>query len=258
MTPLNEVSWLDFIGSEAFWIGLLQIIWIDIILSGDNALVIALAVRSLPSAQRRLGIILGVGAAIVLRILFAGAIVYILEIPLLKLIGSALLMWIAIKLILPEGDQPHGTGAAASSSRSGLWSVIRTVVIADAVMSLDNVISVAAAAKGSVFLLSLGIAISIPLMMVGSQMMVWALDRFPWLMIAGGGLLGWIAGELAVHDPIAHAWVAETMPALLIAAPFIGCGIVVAIGLWASYRPRRPQPVEALSMDGGGDKERQT
>jgi YjbE family integral membrane protein len=258
MPPLNEVSWLDFIGSEAFWIGLLQIIWIDIILSGDNALVIALAVRNLPVAQRRLGIILGVGAAIILRIMFAGAIVYILEIPLLKLIGSALLMWIAIKLILPEGGaDPHGTGAAVSS-RSGLWSVIQTVVIADAVMSLDNVISVAAAAKGSVFLLSLGIAISIPLMMVGSQMMVWALDRFPWLMIAGGGLLGWIAGELAVHDPIAHAWVVEHVPALLTAAPFIGCGIVVAIGLWMSYRPRRPEPVEVLSMDHDRDRERQT
>ena len=250
-------GWWEFLASEEFWVGLLQIIWIDIILSGDNALVIALAVRSLPLQQRRLGIILGVGAAIVLRILFASVIVYILEIPLLKLVGSALLMWIAIKLILPEnGPDAHGAEGAVSS-RAGLWSVIQTVVIADAVMSLDNVISVAAAAKGSVFLLSLGIAISIPLMMVGSQMMVWALDRFPWLMIAGGGLLGWIAGELAVHDPIAHAWIAENVPALVTAAPFIGCGIVVAIGLLVGYRPRRPDPVEVLSMDSDSDRERQ-
>jgi YjbE family integral membrane protein len=237
MTTAKQASWLDFVESEEFWIGLLQIVWIDIILSGDNALIIALAVKSLPLHQRRLGIVLGVTIAILLRILFAGAIVYVLEIPFLKLVGSALLMWIAIKLILPD-DGGH-TGAADRRSRNTtLWSVIQTVVIADAVMSLDNVISVAAAAKGSILLLSLGIAISIPLMMIGSRMMVWALDRLPWLMIAGGGLLGWIAGELAVHDPVVHAWFAGEAPLFFTAAPLIGAGIVVAVGLWMTYGQR--------------------
>jgi YjbE family integral membrane protein len=237
MNATKELTWLDFVESEEFWIGLLQIIWIDIILSGDNALVIALAVRSLPMHQRRLGIVLGVGVAIVLRIMFAGAIVYILEVPYLKLVGSALLMWIAIKLILPDSGG-HAEASGVRNPRANLWSVIQTVVIADAVMSLDNVISVAAAAKGSIFLLSLGIAISIPLMMIGSQMMVWALDRMPWLMIAGGGLLGWIAGELAVHDPSVHEWFLREAPQFLSAAPLIGCGIVVAVGLWVTYGQR--------------------
>jgi YjbE family integral membrane protein len=237
MTTARQASWLDFVESEEFWIGLLQIGWIDIILSGDNALIIALAVRSLPLHQRRLGIVLGVTVAILLRILFAGAIVYVLEIPFLKLVGSALLMWIAVKLILPDGGGHSGT-ADARSRNATLWSVIQTVVIADAVMSLDNVISVAAAAKGSILLLSLGIAISIPLMMIGSRMMVWALDRLPWLMIAGGGLLGWIAGELAVHDPVVHAWFAREAPLFLAAAPLIGAGIVVAVGLWMIYGQR--------------------
>jgi YjbE family integral membrane protein len=237
MNATKELTWLDFVESEEFWIGLLQIIWIDIILSGDNALVIALAVRSLPMHQRRLGIVLGVGVAIVLRIMFAGAIVYILEVPYLKLVGSALLMWIAIKLILPDSGG-HAEASGVQNPRANLWSVIQTVVIADAVMSLDNVISVAAAAKGSIFLLSLGIAISIPLMMIGSQMMVCALDRMPWLMIAGGGLLGWIAGELAVHDPSVHEWFLREAPQFLSAAPLIGCGIVVAVGLWVTYGQR--------------------
>jgi YjbE family integral membrane protein len=237
MNATKELTWLDFVESEEFWIGLLQIIWIDIILSGDNALVIALAVRSLPMHQRRLGIVLGVGVAIVLRIMFAGAIVYILEVPYLKLVGSALLMWIAIKLILPDSGG-HAEASGVRNPRANLWSVIQTVVIADAVMSLDNVISVAAAAKGSIFLLSLGIAISIPLMMIGSQMMVWALDRMPWLMTAGGGLLGWIAGELAVHDPSVHEWFLREAPQFLSAAPLIGCGIVVAVGLWVTYGQR--------------------
>jgi YjbE family integral membrane protein len=237
----RQASSLDILESDEFWIGLLQIVWIDIVLSGDNALIIALAVRSLPLHQRRFGVVLGVTVAILLRILLAGVIVQVLEIPFLKLVGSALLMWIAIKLVLPGGGGAQPGHADAPPRTSTLWSVIQTVVIADAVMSLDNVISVAAAAKGSILLLSLGIAISIPLMMIGSQMMVWALDRLPWLMIAGGGLLGWIAGELAVHDPFVHEWFAREAPQLLASAPVIGALIVVAAGLWTTYG-RRERP----------------
>lgn len=184
---------------EAFsWVGLFQIIGLNIILSGDNALVIAMAVRSLPKTRRSLGIWLGTGAAVVLRILFAIAIVYLLMIPFLTLIGSLLLVWIAIKLQVPEEEGAHGIGDAGGS----LWKAVRIIVVADAIMSFDNVISVAAAAEGHVGLLALGIAISIPLVVVGSQMMLWLLDRVPGLMVAGSALLGWVAGELAMSDPM--------------------------------------------------------
>lgn len=252
----------DFIGTHAFWIGLVQIIWIDLILSGDNALVIALACRNLPPGQRKWGVILGTGAAVILRILFATIIVYVLDVPFLKLIGSVLLFWIAIKLMLPEeGEGGHGQGSVAN-----LWGAVRTVVIADAVMSLDNVLAVAAAAHsaatgagetglspeaieaGSVFLLSLGIAISIPLMVVGSTMMIWLLDRFPWLMILGGALLGWIAGGLAVHDPITAPWIQANMPFLEKVAPFIGAGFVVALSLYLMRKQPNEKRADVLDM----------
>lgn len=190
--------------SGEWWIGLLQIIGIDIILSGDNALVIALACRSLPEHQRRIGVWLGVGAAVVLRIAMAVAIVYVLMVPLVRAVGALLLFWIAIKLLIPEpeGEAHEGRVAAGSS----LWSAVRIVADADAVMSLDNVISVAAAAKGHVDLLAIGIAISIPLIFVGSRIMLWMLDRYPVLITAGAALLGWIAGELMISDPVVTGW----------------------------------------------------
>ncbi len=220
--------------SPAWWAGLAQIIGIDIILSGDNALVIALACRSLPANQRKWGIILGAGAAVTLRIVFAVGIVYLLEVPLLKFTGSLLLTWIAVKLVMPED---HSAAAEAHHpSATSLWSAVRIVMIADAVMSLDNVLAVAAAAKGSVELLVIGIAISIPLIVSGSAMMMWLLDRFPLLVVAGSALLGWIAGELAVTDPIAGAWMAESLPLLHTALPYVLCAAMVVIGLYVRRR----------------------
>src|SRR5699024_9714310 len=146
---------------------------------------------------------LGTGVAIGLRIIFAAAIVYLLMIPLLKLIGSFLLLYIAIKLLIPE---PEHDAAVGGDSGGSIWKTIKVIVIADAVMSFDNVISVAAAAKGSVGLLALGILISVPLMVIGSRMMLWLIDRVPGLMVAGSALLGWIAGELAISDPIVAEW----------------------------------------------------
>lgn len=217
------------------WVGLLQIIGIDIILSGDNALVIALACRSLPPQQRKLGIWLGTGAAVVLRIAFAAAIVYLLLVPLLKLAGSLLLLWIAVKLLIPE--EPATSGHADDeAARATLWNAVKTVVIADAVMSFDNVISVAAAAKGSVGLLALGIAISIPLMVIGAQMMLWLLDRFPWLMIAGSGLLGWIAGELAVTDPIVEDWLGHPGALVHYGIAAATALFVIIVGRWLARR----------------------
>lgn len=220
--------------SSAFWVGLLQIIGIDIILSGDNALVIALACRSLPAQQRKWGILLGTGAAIVLRVLFAIAIVYVLMVPLLKFVGALLLVWIAIKLVMPEMANPNQH--AGDKEATTLWEAVRIVAIADAVMSLDNVIAVAAAAKGSVLLLALGIAISIPLMVVGSAMMLWLLDRFSFLVIAGSGLLGWIAGELFVHDNIVGPWLTAQAPMLAASLPYLVCGGVMLIGIYLRRR----------------------
>lgn len=221
-------------GTPAFGAGLLQIIGIDIVLSGDNALVIALACRSLPTNQRKWGILLGTGAAIALRIAFAAAIVYVLEIPLLKLVGALLLVWVAIKLVVPEQD---GTASASGKHEAAtLWEAVRIVAIADAVMSLDNVLAVAAAAHGSVMLLTLGIAISIPLMVVGSAMMLWLLDRVPLLAVAGSGLLGWIAGGLAAHDPIVGPWIAGQVSWLPVALPYLTCIGVMAFGLMLRRR----------------------
>jgi YjbE family integral membrane protein len=226
------------------WVGLLQIIGIDIILSGDNALVIALACRSLPPQQRKLGIWLGTGAAIVLRIAFAAAIVYLLMVPLLKLAGSMLLLWIAVKLLIPEEPGSGGHHATQDdANRASLWNAVKTVVIADAVMSFDNVISVAAAAKGSVGLLALGIAIAIPLMVIGAQMMLWLLDRFPWLMVAGSGLLGWIAGELAISDPIVEDALGHPGAAVHYGVAAACALFVILVGLWLAKRQAGTQRV---------------
>lgn len=221
-------------------VALLQIIGIDIILSGDNALVIALACRSLPPHQRRLGIWLGTGVAIGLRIAFAAAIVYLLMVPLLKLVGSLLLLWIAIKLLIPEeGAATHGAAVEGEGAPGSLWNAIKVIVIADAVMSFDNVISVAAAAKGHVGLLALGIAISIPLMVLGAQMMLWLLDRVPGLMVLGSALLGWIAGELAITDPMVEEWLGHPGTAAHYGAAAAGAVFVVLVGLALARRASR-------------------
>jgi YjbE family integral membrane protein len=159
----------------------------------------------------------------------------LLEVPFLKFAGAILLIWVAIKLVMPDD---HSATAEASDhpSATSLWSAVRIVMVADAVMSLDNVLAVAAAAKGSVELLVIGIAISIPLIVTGSAMMLWLLDRFPVLVIAGSALLGWIAGELAVHDPIAGIWMAGNIPGLHASLPYILCGAMVVIGFYVRRR----------------------
>src|SRR6185436_11017967 len=179
---------------------LLQIMGINILLSGDNAVVIALASRSLPEAQRRLAVIGGSAAAIVLRIIFCLVITSLLRIPYLKVIGGLLLLYIGVKVVIPEGES-DGNDIAATSH---VWGAIRTILIADAVMSLDNVVAIAAAAHGSVVLIALGLVISIPLIVYGSQLVLRILNRLPILIVLGAGLLGWIAGEIIVSDPFVH------------------------------------------------------
>ena len=216
------------LADSEFWVALLQIIWIDIVLSGDNAVVIALACRSLPPRQRRWGIALGAGGAIALRVLIATFIVYVLEVPALKIVGGVLLFWIAVKLLLPEpGGAARSVGGGGGG---GLFAAMRTVIIADAVMSLDNVIGIAAAADGNPVLIVLGLLISIPFIVTSSALILKLLTRFPILVTAGGALLGYIAGELLVNDPLLVAWVAAEAPFLHFAAPIAGAVAVVVAG----------------------------
>ena len=198
----------------------LKIIWINILLSGDNAIVIALACRALPPRQRFWGIILGAGAAVLLRIFFTVILQYVLELPWLKLVGGILLLWIAIKLLTQdEADEADIDGS------DNLWGAVRTVAIADVVMSLDNVLAIAAAAKGNTGLIIFGLAISIPLIVAGATLIMALLTRFPILVWAGAALLGWIAGELIVGDRIALAQIQAWNPALVVPDPDTTIGI---------------------------------
>jgi len=182
----------------AFWLAVGKIIWINVLLSGDNALVIALACRGLEPRQRLWGMILGAGAAVVLRIIFTGIVATLMELPYLKLVGGLALIVIAAKLLVPEEEDED------VKSASHLWAAVQIVVVADIVMSLDNVIAVAAAANGSVPLLILGLAISVPLIVAGAALIMALLNRLPILVWAGAVLLGWIAGDVIATDPAIH------------------------------------------------------
>jgi YjbE family integral membrane protein len=183
----------------AFWLAVGKIIWINVLLSGDNALVIALACRGLEPRQRLWGMILGAAAAVVLRIIFTGIVATLMELPYLKLVGGLALIVIAAKLLVPEDEGEDGVKSAAH-----LWAAVQIVVVADIVMSLDNVIAVAAAANGSVPLLVLGLAISVPLIVAGAALIMWLLGHLPVLVWAGAALLGWIAGDVIATDAAVH------------------------------------------------------
>ena len=187
------------IAHPQFWVNLSKIIWINILLSGDNALVVAMACRSLQPRQRFWGMILGTMAAVVLRIIFTVVIATVMGLPYLKLVGGLALLVIAAKLLVPNGEEQESVGSA-----SHLWAAVQIVVIADIVMSLDNVIAVAAAADGSVPLLVFGLASSIPLIIAGAALIMALLGMLPILIWAGSALLGWIAGDVIATDPAIH------------------------------------------------------
>ena len=213
-------------------VAILQIIWIDLLLSGDNAVVIALACRSLPQHLRKWGIILGAGVAILLRIIFAAVIVQLLAIPLLKVAGGLLLVWIAVKLA--KGEEVEEKSITASDK---LYKAVWTIAIADAVMSLDNVVAIAAVSRGNIWLFGFGLALSIPLIMVGSQLIMKMIEKFPVIVWAGAALLGWIAGEMIATDPaVADRFgIAAHSTAVYVAAA-MGAALVVAIGYWLKSR----------------------
>ena len=222
-------------GSPQFWVASFEIIVINILLSGDNAVVIALACRNLPAQQKWWGIFWGVIGAVVLRIVLTFFAVQLLALPYLQIVGALLLLWIGIKLIAEdEGGEEH---EVAASDR--LFSAVKTVILADLVMSIDNVIGVAGAAKGSLLLLVFGLVVSIPLVVLGAQVIMKLVEKMPWLVIAGGGLLGYIAGEIAIEDVTVKPWVAANAPWLHYGAPIAGVIIVVAAGLWLTRRQKR-------------------
>jgi YjbE family integral membrane protein len=230
--------------SPEFWIALLQIIMINIVLSGDNAVVIALASRSLPPAQQKQAIIFGSVGAIVLRIVLTFFAIMLLTLPYLKLIGAALLLWIGIGLLKGEDDEADLEG------HSSLAAAIKTIIIADLVMSLDNVIGVAAAAKGNIPLLVIGLVISIPLIIYGSTLILKLMGRFPVIITIGAGLLGWVAGEMAVSDPaVAHMVPKESL--LHYVAPVVGAIFVVAMGKWLLSRAKGEQSLSAAEQAAG-------
>jgi YjbE family integral membrane protein len=238
-----------------FWVAVGQIIMIDILLGGDNAVVIALACRKLPPAQRTKGILWGTAGAIILRVILIFFALTLLAIPFLKVVGALLLVWIGVKLLAPEHDDAHGNIAGSDK----LWAAVKTVIIADLVMSVDNVIAIAGAAQGAggdhqMPLVIFGLVVSIPIIVWGSQLVIKLMDRFPMIITAGGMLLGWIAGTMLISDPAvvrldAWTWVPKVpqTDTVKYAAGIAGALLVLIIGKWvASRRPKAEHPAAPL------------
>jgi YjbE family integral membrane protein len=221
--------------SAAFWAALGSIIWVNIILSGDNAVVIALAARSLPPHQQKQAIFWGSAAAIVLRVVLTVIAVEMLKWPYLKIIGALLLLYIGVTLLLEDEDGEGDVGNASG----GLIAAVRTILIADLVMSLDNVLAVAAAAKGNIPLLVIGLALSIPLIIFGSTLLLKVMERYPIIIIAGAALLGFLAGEMLLTDPALVARIGELPHWQINVGGAIGAALVVAMGLSLQRRRAR-------------------
>ncbi len=221
---------MELLNNTDFWIGLMKIIWINIILSGDNAVVIALAARSLPPHQQQKAILFGSGAAVVLRIVLTIVAVQLLALSYLQIIGGLLLLWIGVQLLSENDEEEEGDVKQAS-----LMAAIRTILIADIVMSLDNVIAVAAAAKGSTTLLIIGLAISIPLVIFGSTLMIKLMERFPIIVTLGAALIGWVAGETIISD-VSLKTALEANPSLHYICAAVGAVLVVGLGKFLQAR----------------------
>jgi len=215
--------------SSLFWVAVGQIILIDIVLSGDNAVVIALACRNLSPEQRKTGIFWGVAGAISLRVVLTVFAALVMNLPWLKFVGGLLLVWIAIKLMLPEGDEGHDIEPSAH-----LWGAVKTIVVADFVMSLDNVIAVAGAAHGSLALLLFGLAV--PLIVWSSQLILRWMERWPWIVLLGAGLLGYVAGQMIFTDPGVIGLLPPLPEWAAKAAGAIGALLVVVVGRWLEQR----------------------
>ncbi len=224
---------MEFMQSADFWIGLVKIVWINIILSGDNAVVIALAARSLPPHQQKQAVFWGSGAAVVLRIVLTVVAAKLLELSFLQIIGGCLLLWIGYQLLGSDEDD-----AGEAKTYGSLMAAVRTILLADLVMSLDNVIAVAAAAHGSILLLVLGLAVSIPLVIFGSTLMIKLMERFPVIVLLGAALIGWVGGETIANDTALHGY-AVAHPSLHYIAAALGAALVVGAGKFSALKSRR-------------------
>lgn len=209
-----------------FWVAALQIIAIDIVLGGDNAVIIALACRKLPEKQRNQGIFWGVFGAIFIRVLLVFFALNLLTLPFLKIVGALLLIWIGIKLLMPESsDNGHQVDAGTT-----LLGAIKTIIIADTVMSLDNVIGIAGAAKGDIGLVVFGLLVSVPIIVWGSKFVMKLMTRFPVTIVIGAGLLGWIAGDMSTTDTVTKVWIEDHAAYLRWVAPIVTTLIVIITG----------------------------
>ncbi len=227
----------SFLATE-FWVAVLQIIMIDIVLSGDNAVVIALACRNLPAEQRRKGILWGVAGAIGLRVVLTMLAALVLNLPWLKLVGGVLLLWIGVKLLVPDDGEGHDI-----SPSGHLWGAVRTIIVADFVMSLDNVIAVAGASHGNLFLLLFGLLVSIPLIIWSSQIILHLMERWPVVVVIGAGLLGWVAGAMVWSDPGIASWISHLPAWVGTAVAAASAVLVVVAGKWLERRSLRQRDV---------------
>lgn len=218
------------LGTTAFWLAVGQIILIDILLGGDNAVVIALACRRLPEEQRKRGIFWGVAGAIGLRVILIFFALQLLQVPYLKVVGGLLLLWIGMQL-MQGGDDDHEVEGATT-----LLGAIKTIIVADAVMSVDNVIAVAGAARGDMVLVVFGILVSIPIIVWGSQLVLKLMDRFPAVITLGAGLLGWIGGEMIIGDVAMRSFVPEVTKELKYGCAIAGALFVMGLGLYLQKR----------------------
>lgn len=244
------MEWLWELLTTLHWGAVGQIIMIDVLLGGDNAVVIALACRNLPHNQRAKGVFLGTAGAIILRVILITFAVMLLDLPFLKVVGAALLLWIGIKLLLPESDEEHENIQGSNK----LWGAVRTVIVADLVMSLDNVIAIAGAAQQAhdahqTLLVIFGLLVSVPFIVCGSQIILRLIDRFPVIVWFGGGLLGWIAGGLVTTDGFVLEHFANAQ-AWHTPAGIAGAAIVISVGYLLGLKAKKPR------ADIRGDQER--
>ncbi|MCU0929470.1 MAG: TerC family protein [Burkholderiaceae bacterium] len=245
---------MDEFLTPAFWLAVGQIIMIDILLGGDNAVVIALACRRLPPRLRFKGILWGTAGAIGLRVVLIFFALTLLAIPFLKLVGAALLIWIGIKLLVPEAEDGHANIQASDK----LWAAVKTIIVADLVMSVDNVIAIAGAAQGAhadhqLALVIFGLLVSIPIIVWGSQLVIKLMDRFPVIIVLGGMLLGWIAGTMAVGDPVVAkpddwTWMPKLPQTDVVkyGAGIAGALLVLAWGKWIAARQKPAEGTGAV------------
>jgi YjbE family integral membrane protein len=224
---------MGFISDPQFWTNLIRIIWIDLLLAGDNAVVIALAVRTLPHRQQWWGRIWGTVGAVMLRLAFLAVITFLLRIPALKLVGGLVLIWIAIKLVRPQ-EEAHGSVREGTT----LWEAVWIIMVADVAMSLDNVLAVAGAAAGDFRLLIFGIAVSLPLVVFGSGLIGWLMGRWVWIVWVGGGILGYVAGEMIVSDPVVHGVLGPAADVAHYAVSVLLGVVLTGLGWWFARRER--------------------